>query len=33
VVVAGFKATAAADATGVDAAHAEDLPGALRAAN
>ncbi len=33
VVVAGFKANAAADATGVEAAHAQDLPGALRAAN
>ena len=33
VVVAGFKANAAADATGVEAEHAQDLPGALTAAN
>jgi hypothetical protein len=33
VVVAGFHANAAADATGVAAVHAQDLPGALRAAD
>jgi hypothetical protein len=33
VVVAGSQANAAADATGVEAVHAQDLPGALRAAN
>ena len=33
VVVAGFKANAAADATGVEAVQAQDLPGALTAAN
>jgi hypothetical protein len=33
VVVAGPSADAAADAAGVDAVHAQDLPGALRAAN
>jgi hypothetical protein len=32
VVVAGPRASAAADAVGVDAVHAPDLPGALRAA-
>jgi hypothetical protein len=33
VVVAGRTTTGAADAAGVDAVHAQDLPGALRAAN
>ncbi len=33
VVVAGPTANAAADAAGVDALHAQDLPGALNAAN
>jgi hypothetical protein len=33
VVVAGFHANAAADASGVDAVHTADLPSALRAAN
>jgi len=32
VVVAGPTATAAADSSGVDAVHAQDLPGALKAA-
>jgi hypothetical protein len=33
VVVAGFQANSAAEATGVEAVHVQDLPGALKAVN